>query len=77
MAKTRSKSVRRRIAAFFTRYNGIQLRIGGHDIRKEGIPPGPSYREILKQVLYEKLDGRLPTKSSEIKYMKKVIREMG
>ncbi len=76
MAKTASRSARGRIRRFFTRYNGTQLKIKGHDIQKEGVPPGPRYKEILKQVLYQKLDGKLPTKKAEIKYMKKVIGEM-
>jgi len=76
MAKTGSQAARGRIRRFFTRYNGTQLKIKGHDIKKEGVPPGPAYKEILKQVLYQKLDGKLPTKKAEIKYMKKVIGEM-
>ncbi|MBU1783913.1 MAG: CCA tRNA nucleotidyltransferase [Candidatus Omnitrophica bacterium] len=73
MAKTGSGVARRRIRKFFTEYNGIDLQINGHDIKKEGISPGPRYKEILRKVLYEKLDGKLRTKKDELKYMRKVI----
>ena len=52
----------------------LQLRIKGHGILKEGVSPGPAYRDILKKVLYRKLDGKLPTKREEVKYMKKIIK---
>jgi len=76
MAKTRSPLARKRIKRFFTDYNGVQLAIHGHDIQKEGVAPGPEYKDILKQVLYEKLDGHLPARRDEIRYMKRVIKEL-
>ncbi len=73
MTKARSVVARRRIKKFFTDYNGVKLRIRGHDIKKEGIVPGPGYKEILRQVLYGKLDGKLLTKKDEIRYMRELI----
>jgi len=75
MAKTGSSKAKRRIRKFFTAYNGVQVKIKGEDIRKEGVIPGPRYKEILRQVLYEKLDGKLPDKRAEVAYMRKVIKE--
>ena len=73
MAKTKSSAVRRRVRKFFTDYNGVKLRIRGHDIEKEGIIPGPGYKEILRRILCRKLDGKLLTKKDEIRYMKELI----
>lgn len=77
MAKTRSRAVRGRIMIFFKRYNGMCLRITGDDIKKEGVPTGPDYKKILDGVLREKLDGKLPTKLAEIKFMRKIIGDLG
>jgi len=74
MAKTSSKTAQRRIRKFFTDYNGTRLKIRGHDIQKEGIKPGPKYRNILRKVLYKKVDGKLSTKQDELKYLKKLIK---
>ena len=63
-----------RIKKFFSEYNGMTLKIKGHDIEKEGIKPGPKYRTILKKVLCEKLDGKLLTKQDEVKYLKKILK---
>ena len=73
MAKTKSVTVQRRIKKFFTDYNGTKLNIKGGDIKKLGITPGPRYRELLKKVLYKKLDGKLPARKDELKYMHKLV----
>ncbi|RKY42658.1 MAG: hypothetical protein DRP85_01965 [Candidatus Makaraimicrobium thalassicum] len=72
MAKTKSAAARGRIRKFFTKYRGVKLRIRGHDIKKEGIDPGPRYKEILRRILYRKLDRKLSTKKDEIRYMKQL-----
>ncbi len=77
MAKTASATARRRIKKFFTDYNGIKLKIRGHDIEKEGITPGPRYKELLKKVLYKKLDGKIPAKKDELGYMRQLIGKTG
>lgn len=73
MARTRSSSARRRIKRFFSEYNGTKLKIKGDDIRKEGIRPGPRYKKILRSILYRKLDGKLPAKKDELRYMRELI----
>ncbi|MGB2600874.1 MAG: CBS domain-containing protein [Candidatus Omnitrophota bacterium] len=75
MAKTKSKTVQRRIKKFFTDYNGMELHIKGHDIKKEGVSPGPEYKDMLKKILCRKLDGKLPAKKDELKYMRKLIKD--
>ncbi len=76
-AKTKSAIARRRIKRFFTDYNGTKLSIRGDDIEKEGIVPGPRYKELLQKVLYAKLDGNLATKKDELYYMRKLIKSRG
>jgi tRNA nucleotidyltransferase (CCA-adding enzyme) len=74
MARTKSRTAQRRIKKFFTDYNGMELRIKGHDIKKEGVSPGPEYKDILKKILCRKLDGKLPTKKDELGYMRKLLK---
>ena len=73
MAKTSSSKIRNRIKKFFTTYNDITLKIKGNDIQDEGVSPGPKYKEILEQVLCEKLDGKLLTRRDELRYMRGII----
>lgn len=75
MAKAKSALAKRRIKKFFTDYNGVKLKIKGGDIEKEGIKPGPGYTDLLRRVLYKKLDGKLASKKDEIKYLKRIIRK--
>jgi len=75
MAKTGSGKARRGIKRFFTKYDGTELKVKGRDIKRSGVKPGPLYKDILRKVLYEKLDGKLPDKRSELSFMKKMIRE--
>ncbi|MFH1305639.1 MAG: hypothetical protein ABIH74_04495, partial [Candidatus Omnitrophota bacterium] len=73
MSRTTSAAIERRVRKFFTEYNGTKLQVKGHDIQAEGITPGPGYGEVLWQVLREKLDGKLPKKKDEIRYLKKIL----
>lgn len=75
LAKTASQEAGRRIKKFFTEYNGTKLKIKGQDIKKEGLKPGPEYGEMLKKVLFKKIDGKLPDKKSELKYLRELIKK--
>ena len=74
-AKTASGVARRRIRKFFTAYNGTKLKIKGDDIERLGIQPGPKYREILKKILCEKLDGKLPAKKDEMRFLREIVKK--
>ncbi len=75
MARTRSAAARRRLRKFLSEYNGMKLKIKGHDIKKEGVPPGPRYTEVFRKVLFRKLDGGLATKKDEMKYLRSLIKK--
>ena len=47
--------------------------IGGEDLKKLGIKPGPPYKKILTKVLHKKIDGKLKKKKEEIDFVKKII----
>ncbi len=73
LSKSKSKLVHKRIRKFFTDYNGVTLKIKGHDLKNEGIEPGPKYKSIFDKVLCKKLDGNLKTKQEELEYLRKIL----
>lgn len=76
MSKTGSPGPRRRIRKFLAEYNGIKLKIKGEDLIREGVSPGPRYKEILSLVLKEKLDGKLPTKKEELRFLRALLKKI-
>ncbi|MBL7072953.1 MAG: CCA tRNA nucleotidyltransferase [Candidatus Omnitrophica bacterium] len=75
MAKVKSEKAKRRIKKYFTELESVTLKIKGHDIAAEGVKHGPYYTELLRRVLYEKIDGNVTTKRDEILCLKKIIKE--
>ena len=45
--------------------------VKGKDLAELGLKGGPVYKEIFKEVLFNKLDGELKTKKEEINFIKK------
>lgn len=75
MAKVKNEKAKRRIKKYFTELESVTLKIKGHDIAAEGVKRGPYYTEILRRVLYEKIDGKVTTKRDEILCLKKIVKE--
>jgi len=73
-AKYKSCLIQRRIENFFEIYNGMQIFVSGHDLRRLGISPGPYYQKVFTKVLNAKLDGRVKTKEQELRLIKELIR---
>ena len=71
-AKTKNKLVLSRISDFFAEHNRVRIKIGGDDLKKLGIKPGPLYTKFLKRVLHKKIDGELKTKRDELDFVKKL-----
>ncbi|HPM43617.1 MAG TPA: prohead protease, partial [Candidatus Omnitrophota bacterium] len=62
-----------RIKNFLEIYNGQRLSVRGEDLKAMGLKPGPVFRDILKKLLYEKIDGNLKTKADEIRFAKNIV----
>ncbi|UCB56607.1 MAG: CCA tRNA nucleotidyltransferase [Candidatus Omnitrophota bacterium] len=69
-ALTESRTTEKRIRLFLKKLTRIKTALQGKDLERIGLEPGPKYRQILKKVLYEKLDGKLKNKREELKYAK-------
>ncbi len=48
-----------RIAAYWQRWRHLQAPLTGDDLRAMGIPPGPIYRRILRELRRARLDGEI------------------
>ena len=73
-AGTKNKLVLSRIRDFFARYNRVRIKIGGEDLKKLGVKPGPLYTKLLVEVLHKKLDGGVKTKRDELDFVKRLLR---
>ncbi|MCP4020316.1 MAG: CBS domain-containing protein [Desulfobacteraceae bacterium] len=70
MALTDNENVRKAISYFYTHHKSINPVIQGRDLIKIGIPPGPVFTQILKEVLNAKLNGKVKTKKQELAFAK-------
>ncbi|MEM7113936.1 MAG: hypothetical protein AAF614_15990 [Chloroflexota bacterium] len=62
-----------RLAAYVGVWRWVKTAVTGDDLRTLGLPPGPRYREILNEVLAEKINGRLPTEADERAYLEGLV----
>lgn len=81
MAQARASSPARRprraaerVKDFLERYNGVRVLIRGGDLKTMGLTPGPEFKNILKKVLYAKIDGKLKSKRDELAFAAKLIK---
>jgi len=65
------------IALYLTKLKEIKPLLGGEDLKKLGIPPGPVYKKIFDAILKEKLHGRLLSKEEEIEFAKRYCESEG
>ncbi len=68
MAKSGSQTSRRRIMDYLTKYANIKLSVRGDDFTREGVRPGPHFKEMLKRTLHAKIDSKIKTKAEELDF---------
>ncbi len=71
MAYTESSHLRRLISQYLARHRYEKVELRGKDLKAMGIPPGPIYSKLLKELLYARLDGLIKSKEDEINYIKR------
>lgn len=77
LSKTDNQNVKNKITDFLRHYSAARIFISGHDLKAHGISPGPDFKEILKKLLYAKLDGKFETKEEEFNYLRDKIIKRG
>ena len=73
MACARSRKALKRITDFFQKYNGMKTCVKGHDLKIMGLKPCPDYKKILDKILFAKIDGKVRTKTEEMKFAKEIV----
>ncbi|MFC1828789.1 CBS domain-containing protein [Thermodesulfobacteriota bacterium] len=73
MAATKQERVKRSISQYFTQLRHVKTSIGGKDLLKIGIEPGPIYREILQAVLDAKLNGQVKSRNDELSFVRDYV----
>ncbi|MFH1824056.1 MAG: CBS domain-containing protein [Candidatus Firestonebacteria bacterium] len=72
LAKSKSLRVRQRLHLYISTLKKTKVELSGDDLKNIGLKPGPIYKEIFREILYNKLDGNIKTKDDEISYVKKI-----
>jgi tRNA nucleotidyltransferase (CCA-adding enzyme) len=73
MAAADQEKVKKAISFYFTHLRQTAIALRGKDLRQMGIPPGPTYREILDAVFDAKLNGRVKTREEELEFARKQL----
>ncbi|HRU39236.1 MAG TPA: CBS domain-containing protein, partial [Candidatus Goldiibacteriota bacterium] len=69
-----SAASEKNIKTYMREHKSVSLSIGGRDLKKLGLSPGPRYREILEKVAEAKIDGKVRTKEEEKEMARKLLR---
>lgn len=69
--------VRDLIHRFVYSWSRVKIRTTGEDLKARGLPPSPRYRDILDELLYARLDGRISTEEDEETYLEALLEEQG
>lgn len=70
LSKTDNPKVKKKITDFLRHYSAARIFISGHDLKAHGITPGPDFKEILKKLLYAKLEGKFESREEELCYLR-------
>lgn len=66
-------AIPRKIKQYINNYSKVKIFTNGETLKKLKIPPGPSYTEIMNELLKLKLDGKIKTKKDEINHIKEIL----
>ena len=73
-AKYPHPSLQRRVREFLMHYNDTRIHIGGDELLRLGLVPGPRYQEIFQKVFDARINGALHTKAQELHFARQLIR---
>ena len=70
LSSIESQTIKEKVKKYLNEYSKITISTNGNVLRSMKIQQGQLYTQILKQIRYEKLDGKIKTKQDEINYIK-------
>ena len=68
MSVTDSDTVKKHISHYILTLQHVAPLIKGKDLNEIGIAPGPLYSEILRKILYARLDEKVRTREDELEF---------
>jgi tRNA nucleotidyltransferase (CCA-adding enzyme) len=71
-----SSQVQEKITAYFEKWQKVQPKTTGHDLRKLGLSPGPHYRQVLSTLRAAWLDGKINTSAEEQALLSKLVSKL-
>lgn len=72
MLSFKEKSISDKIALYLNELHSIKPAIGGKDLIKAGIEPGPQIRKVLDYITEQKVSGLIMTRKDEINLAKRI-----
>ena len=72
MALSQDSESKKAISRFLLELRDVKPLLKGGDLKKIGIPPGPLYSDVFRQIVDEKLMGRLTTREEELAFVKNI-----
>jgi tRNA nucleotidyltransferase (CCA-adding enzyme) len=68
--------IKQQIHNYLTKWRGLEPFTTGETLKAKGIPPGPRYTAILKELKHAKLDGKISSQQQELIYLDQLIQEL-
>lgn len=72
-ATSGNKNLRKYSADFLEIYSGMRLCVGGNDLGRLGVIPGPAYKKIFAKLLAAKLNGQVKGRFRELALIRKLV----
>jgi tRNA nucleotidyltransferase (CCA-adding enzyme) len=76
MAISRDRLKQKAISRYLTELRKVETILKGEDLKKMGVKPGPVYSRIFKELLEEKLRGRLRSREDEERFVKTIANRL-
>lgn len=75
MSVTDSEAVKKHISRYILILRHVEPLTKGKDLRDIGIAPGPVYSEILRAILYARLDEKVRTREEELEFARRYAKD--
>jgi len=75
LAWLETKAVSASIRAFLDSYSKVRIATTGADLRRAGLKPGPAFHEILDELLFARIDGRIRSVTEERALLQQLARQ--
>jgi tRNA nucleotidyltransferase (CCA-adding enzyme) len=69
MALSKDRQKQKVISRYLTELRSVKTILTGDDLKRMGLKPGPVYSKILRELLEEKMRGRLKSREDEEKFV--------